>query len=391
MSDPPLRVCFVSLLAYPYFTRGLGVPSGGAELQMYHMAAALAEQGDFDVSFIVSDYGQERYEEKEGVKLYRIAKAPTKLHFARGVIRVGRLWRLLEETAAEIYIHRAWASITGEVALYTRLRGRKFAYMVGHDEDLTVGGRPSYLPPGLKGKLHWKLFSLGLRLSDLVVVQHAGQQSACRERLGKECVVRPSAHRRWPAPTEEAGREHVLWTARCERWKGPERFLDLAARFPDLKFVMICPPAADRAYFEAVRGKAREQANVRFIEFVPFEEMAAYFRSALLFVNTSVSEGYPNTFVQACQGGAPIVSFRVDPGGILGAEGIGRTAEGNFERLCGHVGELVADESLREKISRRAVDYFGESHDLARVTLHDREMILRLAGREGLPGEGSGG
>ena len=173
----------------------------------------------------------------------------------------------------------------------------------------------------------------------------------------------------------------MLWTARCERWKGPECFLDLAARFPDLKFVMVCPPAADRAYFEAVRGKARGQANLRFIEFVPFERMAAYFRSALLFVNTSASEGYPNTFVQACQGGAPIVSLRVDPGRILEAEGIGRSAEGDFERLCGHIGELVANDTLREKISRRAVDYFGRNHDLEKVVLRDREMILRLAGR----------
>ena len=185
-------------------------------------------------------------------------------------------------------------------------------------------------PGGPKAFIQWRLVAAVLEKADLVVVQSREQAKACREGLGKPCVIRPSAHRGGGEAHDGGPEGSLLWMARCERWKDPQSFLRLAREMPGRECVMVCPPGADRPFFRDVREEARGIDHLRFIESLPYRNTHEHFRRAALFVNTSRSEGFPNTFVQAARSGTPILSLRVDPDGFLERGGIGRCAGGEF-------------------------------------------------------------
>jgi len=275
----------------------------------------------------------------------------------------------------------SWSVLTGEIAFFCRVLGKQFIYLVANDEELRAGGRPSWLPAGTKHLVFWRVHRAGMCLADLIVVQHENQLQALETRWHRPGVVRPSAHR-FPNEAEAVQRENfVLWVSRCERGKLPERFLELAQGAPDTPFVMVCPPSADTALHTRVRKAAMGIGNLRFLSFVPHAEMLELFCRARLYVNTSNSEGFPNTFVEAAMHGTPIVSLLVDPDGILALHGLGLGAEGDPMRLETFMRELLEDPARWEEASEKARTFFRRRHDIRSVSLRDREMFLSLADR----------
>jgi len=53
-----MKICFISLDAYPLFSRGQQSVQGGAEVDVYMLSTESAKDQRFKVSFITGDYGQ---------------------------------------------------------------------------------------------------------------------------------------------------------------------------------------------------------------------------------------------------------------------------------------------------------------------------------------------
>lgn len=176
------------------------------------------------------------------------------------------------------------------------------------------------------------LFKSLLKNSGLIVTQNTYQQNTLFERYKKETLLMPNGYPVLDAPQIEEKRG-VLWVSRCDPWKKPEIFLDLAQKNPDLSFTMICPPASDKNYFNEIKRKAEEVKNLIFLDFVSFYEIDSCFHRAAVFVNTSENEGFPNTFLQAAAAGTPILSLNVDPDGFIERNGYGVVCNGEKENL----------------------------------------------------------
>lgn len=376
----PLRVCFVNFFAYPLFNPETGNAFGGAELQLYTMATELARDPGFAVSFLVRDAGQPAGEVREGVAIHSIGVTGRRGSLAATARHAATLWRRLGAIDPEVVVQRAAGTLTGMLGVYCALHRRAFVYMAAHDTDLE-GARPAWWGPGHRGAASRAFYELGLRLATRVIVQHAGQAAALRARHGREGVVRPCVQR-LPEPPGPPRERFVLWVARGEPWKRPEALLELAAAFPAERFVMVCPPAdGDPAFAARVRERAAGVPNVEFRGFVPHGEMESLFARALLFVNTSRTEGFPNTFVQAWKHGTPVVSLAVDPDGVIGSRGLGAACGDDPARLREALAALLADPARREGCSRRARELARERHDIRVQTEADKEL-LRAAWRE---------
>jgi glycosyltransferase involved in cell wall biosynthesis len=350
------------------------------------MATELAKDRSFAVSFVVRGSGLPQGEEREGVAIHDFVSPGPGLPWTAAVRHARALWRLLREIDPHIVIQRAAGALTGELALYCARHRRVFVYMVAHDYDLGTA-RPPWWQRGARGAASWALYRLGLRLASRVIVQHAGQAAALRALTGRGGTLRPCVQR-FPAPLVPPRERFVLWVARAEPWKQPEVFLELATAFPDERFVMVCPPAeSDPGFARSVREQAARLPNVEFLGYVPFPETERLFARALLFVNTSRGEGFPNTFVQAWKHGTPVVSLAVDPEGAIMAHGLGEVCDGSVSRLREALASLLADPARREACSRSAVAYAARRHDI-RVQIEYDKADLRAAWKERL-GPGS--
>jgi glycosyltransferase involved in cell wall biosynthesis len=313
------------------------------------------------------------------VRLHSFDPRQPGLKYTKTVRYYLRLLKLLKTIDAQIYIQRTAGVQTFAIALFCRVFSRKFVYMVAHDEDLMVDA-PAWYGRGFRNWLGWRLFSRGLRMADLVVVQHEGQKEELAQVFGKKGVVRPSAHHIPEKPAVEE-RRFFLWVARCEPWKQPDLYLDVASSLRGENFVMICPPSEEKDLFASICKRAEGMPNVTFHEYVPHTQVGDYFRRAKVFVNTSRKEGFPNTFIEAAREGTPVFSLSVDPDGVLEEHGFGRTFGGDAERLSASLRRLQADGGEWERLSRKAHSYARQYHDIRTIVEEDKRLLAALDGR----------
>ena len=168
---------------------------------------------------------------------------------------------------------------------------------------------------------------------------------------------------------------YILWVARCDEWKQPEIFIQLAKQNPKLQFSMICPKSQDEIFFNKIKSQALTVKNLLFLDFVPYDKINEYFKYSILFVNTSLYEGFPQTFIQATMNGIPIITLYVNPEEFLNVHQCGFCCNGNIELLDEKIKELTTDRKKYGIFSKNAFKYALENHDIS-VTVKNLLNLL---------------
>jgi glycosyltransferase involved in cell wall biosynthesis len=109
----------------------------------------------------------------------------------------------------------------------------------------------------------------------------------------------------------------VCYAARLDRRKRPELFLDLAARFPAVRFVVM-GKSRDGGYEASLRSRYAGLANLEFMGFVDqfgSSEHSRVLGESWVMVNTATREALPNSFLEAAAHGCALLSL-VDPDGF---------------------------------------------------------------------------
>ena len=382
----PLKVCFISPLGYGLHHPEVKVPFGGAEVQSYLSARALARVPGFDVSVLTTVGEQPFTEVIEGLTLIARRTKGRLTEESRGAISSGsftvrrytrymaalwEMWAQFRDIDADVYIHAGAGVEVGAYALICRLLRRHFIYVIASSIDLA-------LPYGsVSGPLKW-LYPFGVRHAQAVICRTEDQQAALHNGYRRRGIVIRTAH---PIPPESsANRRSVLWAGRIHPLKQPRLFLDLAERCPEQAHVMVgMRDSAQGELWESICGRARGLPNLSFEPNLPLHRMDDLFATARVFVNTSAYEGFPNTFVQATLHGVPIVSWVVNPDRVLTDQRVGFCADGSFDHLVSSVRRLSLDERLYEDYARRARTYGVEYHSLERSVSQLKELLVSLA------------
>jgi glycosyltransferase involved in cell wall biosynthesis len=382
-ADPrPLRVCFISPLGYGLYQPAVGLPFGGKEVQFHLLAGALAEDPAFAVSVLTTvshDPGNEQHGAVTVITRQgrgRLTPRPARpLAALRGYLSAfADVYRTMTRIDADVYLHAGAGVEVGAYALICRLRRKRFVFVVASPADLA---RPS---GEVAGPLRW-LFPLGVRLAHAVVCRTREQQELLRAGYGREGVLVTTGFPMEVLSRRDAGGEPtILWVGRAHPLKQPDLFLDLAERLPDQRCTMvIMRDPAHEDLLKRVRERANRSRNMAVYEDVPFDRIDRFFEQAALLVNTSTHEGFPNTFIQAAMHCIPIVSWRVDPDGILEHYRMGRCASGSFDRLLAAVRELGGSAALRKDMGERAGAYARAQHDLRESSRRLKTLITSLA------------
>ncbi|MGH7227808.1 MAG: glycosyltransferase family 4 protein [Nitrospiraceae bacterium] len=381
----PIKVCFISPLGYGLYRPESGCPFGGAEVQFYLLSKALSEDPTFQVSVLTTvskESGREQHArltiiKRKGQDRLSRSWGATRQSVFKILRRYGAaFWEmrdLFREIDADVYLHAGAGVEVGAYALICRLSRRRFVYVVASSADLSEANG------FMSGPLRW-LYPIGLRLAHAVICRSREQQDSLRTHYGRAGVLIRTGH---PSVTQIPGEKStILWVGRLHPLKQPQMFLDLAECLPNERCVMVA--MRDGSYeslLQNVRKRAAALPNVTVHEDVPWREIDQFFAQAKLFVNTSTYEGFPNTFVQAAMHRIPILSWAVDPDGVLASHGIGTCAAGSFDRLVASAEQLCSSDALRAELGHRALVYAREHHDLAR-SVDELKVLVRTLARQ---------
>ena len=375
-SAPRPHVCFVAPTTWPVLSgdRSIRVV-GGAEVQQSMIAPALARRG-YRVSMVSLDYGQPDGVEVEGVTVYKAHRPDEGLPVLRFLHpRLTSMWRALARADADIYYQRTAAIATAVTAAFCRRNARKSIYAGASDVDFVPGKED------IRFARDKKIFQWGVRHADLVVTQNEVQQRQLLDHYGIEGVVIPSCY----VPPDGARGDrggYVLWVASLRASKRAELALEIARRLPQYRFVMVGGPDPDRRsqeYYAGLVQLARTIPNVEMRGFVPFAEAEKCFDGARVVLNTSLYEGFPNTFLQSWSRGIPTVAF-IDTGSRAPDGQPVYDAVDDVAQASWRLERLMRDDLAWQHASQRVAAHFRASHSLDAVIDRYESRILALAG-----------
>lgn len=365
-------ICFVSYNLYSYLNPGSSENAGGAERQQYLIATELAARG-YDVSAVVGDHGQDRYEVINQIDVWRAYQTVGDSGYKslRGLLQLPRqittIFLTMYNANAKTYYTRS-SIYYPLLFLYSKLFNCSYVCALSHDRDVELSSIDAWNP------LFRKLYLRSLNSADTVIAQTKYQRNKLWTNYGIGSIVIPNGY---VIPDDTAGDlDYFLWVGRAAKNpKNPELFLELSKELPEVDFVMIVAPGQNNSYFESLRSQAQELPNVRFKGFVPPNEIESYYRDAIALINTSTGEGFPNTFLEAWCVGTPVLSLYFDLDGLLDQEQIG-VFSGDFRSLIDDAKQLVKDEEMCQNLGYNAREYVESNHSINTIVDLFEEYIM---------------
>ena len=344
---------------------------GGAEFQISLLIAALRQADRFDVYYLARHVDPNI--RPDGYTVVRIGRND-KVPWLGYVTDLVPLYRALRAIKPQVIYQRVAGGYTGICALYARRQRARMIWHVAHNTDVM----PQTLDAGrnvLRRRLEKWSVEYAIRRADRIVVQTRDQAELLANNYGRRAdAVIANFHPEPAQQLDKSGPPTVVWIANFKNWKRPDVFVRLAQALSDLRgvqFLMLGEglPQSDQGY-EPLMQSIAATPNLTFLGRRTQEEVDQYLARASIFVNTSMHEGFPNTFVQAWLRDAAVVSLSVNPDRVLDSDNVGVHA-GTEEGLARAVRKLLTDPEARAGYVQRARAHAKSKHSVtnaARLT-----------------------
>jgi glycosyltransferase involved in cell wall biosynthesis len=389
-----MRIAMIRLQAAALLDLTSSETFGGAEVRALTFAQGLADRTDHDVKLVVRALPEGLILRRgrlsvqtlcmgrkgvEGGKLSRILWR-TPLHSSRRLVRSlhrrvsGQpdVWRELCQVPADVLCSFGLHDPTASVVRTAQLARRRSVVFLTSDEDTQQA-----LAAGAIGDRHRCRHHYAIERADLVVAQTQRQHDWVRQAGRPVVLIRNPIDTSTACPIAPmANRKYVLWVGRADtNCKRADICLQLAAHCPDVPFLMVMNPQDPRA---ARQLRTCVPSNVKVLPRVAWPQSESLFQDALVLLNTSESEGFPNAFLQAAKFGVPVLSRRVNPDFALTSHGWGWVANDDLSQLSQMILRVAKRPEWLAEASQAARRYVQRYHAL------DERLSELKAALEGL-------
>ena len=340
---------------------------GGAEFQISLLVSALRQTGRYETYYLARHIDQTiRPDGYTVVQIGRDGRVP-RFGYTMDLVP---LYRALREISPQVIYQRVAGGYTGICALYARRHRARMIWHVAHDTDVM----PQTLDAGrnfVRRRLEKCSVEFAIPRADRIVVQTRDQRELLLQHYGRRAdAVIGNFHPEPQEPIDKSGPATVVWIANLKLWKRPDVFVRLAQELRDLdgvKFLMIGDaPPSEGNWCATLLQSIASTPNLEYLGHRTQSEVNQLLARAWIFVNTSLHEGFPNTFVQAWLREAVVVSLTVNPDRVLDSQGVGVYA-GTEEELVRAVRRLLADPAARAGYAERARGYARAMHSVRNV------------------------
>ena len=387
-----LRICLVSPRSLPLFAEGYNSENviGGAEINMYNLALSLSQMENTEVVVAVDDFGQPHRYKKGNIELIRISESTkNKGWLKRKLISISALINIFKINADAFVFTTSNRLLGILVFLQHSLKGKKVIFRLSSDLNLDLESFKK-----TNGALDYLLYKFGLFNADAIVSQTVKQKKLLKDTLGLESTIIENGFfiKKNLRPEDK---KHILWVGRCMESKHPMKFIELARSLPDFKFVMIMPinkqiPESEKKQrqilLKSIMNQAKILPNLEVIDYVAYSKIQKYFDEAKFYVCTSDLEGFPNTFIQACLGGAPIISYSINPDNMINEFRLGLFARNDSQRAIEFIRRM--DDRTLYKYMANLTSYAAVRHDIKISAGKYLELFLNDFENEKVKGRG---
>lgn len=348
------------------FNRASGRTFGGANVQMFMIARELFGRPGVEPFSLIPDYPVIDFDDADRFNLVPTFKESDSI-----VKKVLTYHHTLRRLKPDVILQRGLTIESCLFALYARLFGMRFVFMLAHD----IESEGKYQ----KNHKRCPLFFLLLRFAHLIVAQNELERDTIlRKRPDARVAILKKGLDFGKIRKSRKKDYDAIWIARCERWKNPEVFLELAAANPKLRFCMICSKVASHeAYFDEVRNRARGLRNVTFFDFVKYDEVYTLLAKSKVFCITSDYEGdWPMTVLEATATGLPVLSYKLNYGELIDRFFGGVFCNGDFSVLNSSLVRFLKYKNIFTYYSINAFNYYSKHHSIKNTSGYLINILL---------------
>lgn len=328
---------------------------------------------------------------------YFTARASENLQFGdHRVVRVGkvnslrrfghfwdyfRLQRALREFAPDVIYQRVGCAHTGISARYARRSGVPMIWHLASKADCSKAPPVGRLLARPHSLIESRLAKRGVVHADVVVAQSSDQVEMLHRNFGRrpDRLVR-NFHEPPTDVTKDPDKFTVVWIGNFKPVKRPELFIELAGQFAeqsDVEFIMVGRPYPS----DSVQGRLNEaiaaNENLHHMGGLPQDDVNKLLERAHLLVNTSQSEGFSNTFIQAWMRSVPVFTLGVNPDGLLDGDALGSSFE-SVAQMAGSIRELRSNFAMLNDMGKRSRVHAVQHYSMKNAA-ELAELIIRTA------------
>jgi glycosyltransferase involved in cell wall biosynthesis len=345
--------------------------AGGAELNCYNLAIEMAKDPKYNVSFRVMDEGQEDMD-VHGVHVKKIKHLNRKQGILQKIFRQIYLIIQIMLFNEDVIITTTASDHLGLLVLFhQKIKRKHVIFRLAHDYNYDVEHYKD------RGRRFYKLYKYGLFNATALVAQTNDQKDALLQ-LGRQATIIKNGFeiekdRQTIKNVDDA---FILWVARAQPMKRPELFVELAQANPNYSFLMIMPTNNQSESInlrDQILDKIRDLPNLKYIPYVESSEIQSYFDQAILFVNTSSAEGFPNTFIQSGLGYTPVLSIGINPDHIFDRYTLGQYCEEDLSMANAFIRSLT-QEKIQE-MGKASHQYVEENHSISHVCSQYKTIV----------------
>ena len=117
----------------------------------------------------------------------------------------------------------------------------------------------------------------------------------------------------------------------------------------------------NKKFEKMINQACQENPQFTYMGPISFEATNNLFNEADVFVNTSKTEGFPNTFIQAWLRGVPTVSFSVDPDQFIVNYKTGLYADNRYSVLKKDLKQLLDNVQYRNELGNNAKQFASQT------------------------------
>ena len=341
----------------PYFLNDENHQLGGACVRQYAIAQGLIKLQQ-EVGVLTWIGASDMVQDSGGIEL---VEAPVKQGGYSLLKNLLPVLKSVRSYAPDIIFQKSGAFGTGFIALVAKILKIPFVYLAASDPE--CDGR---IDKNLNKSARWSYY-YGLKNAALIVCQNSYQQEHFQKRYPDKPMVlmhNPYYYKQLGPLVPCSQRRYVAWVGNFRPMKNLPEVLRVSKLFPNLIFKIAGKLGKDSDQkMKDLVEELKRQPNIEFVGYLRRSQVPEFLGRARLLLNTSLYEGFSNTFLEAMAAGTPIVTRNdIDPDHIIEQNNLGKVVT-QYDDLADAIMEIL-DYQQCDQWSAHIRNYVVSNHDM---------------------------
>lgn len=337
---------------------------GGAEYQSKIIAEELTKRG-YEIVFISGGHVKEQVSYYDGFKVYELViDAGIKARFFLYKNFMNRVHEIIKDEAPLLIYQRILNTFTFHLSKFAKQEQIPFMLHIADNYSVEFS-------KGLRGSLKRYLFRKIIHTNPNIICQTEYQVAKIREWGYYPMAKIPNMHSEINDEKTKRNKNRILWIGNAREVKQLELFLELTTILKNEKYEFhIIGKIPDNRYGDGLLEKIKNCQNLTYHGSKENVFINTFLQTASVLVNTSVSEGFSNTFIQAWMCGTPVVALNSDPDGLLTHHNLGIDCQGNFNLMPKAITTIFGEKDFliqSNRIKQSAISLFSTEVNVSKL------------------------